>query len=408
MVSALSLAKQGFKAYLVEKENELGGIARKLHFTLEGNNPQDFLTDLIRQIYGDPLIQVYTQALVKEISGWVGNFSTKILLNTSGEEHEIKHGVIVVASGGEEYKPKDYLYGKDPRVMTLLELEKAISQGEPKLKDCSTLVMILCVGSRDEERPYCSRVCCSQAIKCALKLNEINKDMGIYILNRDIVTYGLKEIYYQEARNRGVIFVRFDPEDKPEVNISEEGILRVLVKDATLGKRLAIDTDILALGTAVIPASGNKDLASMLKVPLDRDGFFLEAHIKLRPVDFANDGIFMCGLCHSPKHIEESIVQAQAAASRASTILSQKEITTSGVIAYIDEEKCFGCGICESLCPFNAIRMKQVNKKRKAEVIPVSCKGCGICVPRCPRSAITIGGFTDEEILSEIDALAKV
>jgi heterodisulfide reductase subunit A len=409
MESALSLAEQGFEVYLVEKASRLGGIARRIYYILEGGDVQDYLENLIHRVYENPLIHVYTNANILEVSGYVGNFTTKISMGK--EVEEVSHGIAIIATGGEEYEPTEYLYGKDPRVLTLLELEEEIAQGNSKVTSCRSLVIIQCVGSRSDERPYCSRVCCGQSIKCALKLKEINPEIDIYILHQDMRTYGFKEDYYREAANRRVNFIRFDPQDKPEVEIIEEGggnILRVIVADVLLGKQLMLDADILALGVAIIPSADNKILSQLFKVPLNQDGFFLEAHMKLRPVDFATDGIFMCGLAHSPKFIEESIAQAQAAASRAAGILSQKQLEAAGITAYVDWEKCIGCGICKSLCPFGAIELKTVEQEVKAEIITASCKGCGLCSTHCPRRAITIGCFTDEQIISQICALEPV
>jgi len=409
MVAALSLAEQGFEVFLVENGPQLGGIAGRIYYTLEGGDVQDYLGNLVHQVYEHHLIHIYTNADILEVSGYVGNFATQIRIRE--EIREIRHGIAIIATGGEEYKPTEYLYGQDPRVLTLLELEQEIAHGSQEVRSCRSLVIIGCVGSRNGERPYCSRVCCGQAIKCALKLRQINPEAQIFFLHRDIRTYGLKEDYYREASNQWVKFIRYDPQDQPEVEILREqgdSILRVTVADVLLGQRLTIDADILALGVAVIPSAGNKKLSQLFKVPLNQDGFFLEAHMKLRPVDFATEGIFMCGLAHSPKFIEESIAQAQAAASRAVAILSQRELKLAGITAYIDWDKCIGCGLCQSLCPFKAIELKAVEQEVKAEIITASCKGCGLCCTHCPRRAITISGFTDEQIISQICALEPV
>jgi len=404
MVAALSLAEQGFEVFLAEMGPQLGGIARRIYHTLEGGDVQDYLGDLIRQVYDNPLIHVYTNADVVEVSGYVGNFATQIKI---GEEiREIRHGIAIIATGGGEYKPAEYLYGQDPRVLTLLELEQEIAYSSQEVKNCRNLVIIGCVGSRNSERPYCSRVCCGQAIKCALKLRQINPEAQIFFLHRDIRTYGLKEDYYREASNQWVKFIRY--EDQPQVEIAAEqgnSILRVTVADVLLDEPLTIDADILALAAAVIPSPGNKELSQLFKVPLNQDGFFLEAHLKLRPVDFATEGIFMCGLAHSPKFIEESIAQAQAAACRAAAILSQEQLEVAGITAYVDWDRCMGCGLCQSLCPFKAIELKTVEQEVKAEIIAASCKGCGLCSTHCPRRAITMNGFTDEQIISQICAL---
>jgi len=405
MVSALALAEHGVEVHLVEKADQLGGMARRIHYTVEGGDVQSYLDGLIREVHRNPLIQVYTGADIIDFAGYVGNFTTKIGVGPEKVVEEIAHGATIVATGAEELKPAEYLYGKDSRVLTLLELEQEIDRKSEALANCRCLVMIQCVGSRDSERPYCSRVCCSQAVKNALKLKEMNSEMEIYILYRDMRTYGLREDYYQEAADHEVKFIRYDVDDKPQVERAQEdgrNILRVTVTEPTLGQRLMIDADILALGVAAIAPQGNVALSRLLKVPLTEDGFFMEAHMKLRPVDFSTDGIFMCGLAHYPKFIDESIAQAQAAASRAFTILAQETITAGGVVCSISEETCSGCGICEALCPYRAIAVDKASGV--ARVNEVLCKGCGICCAACPSGAIEQRGFTAEQVSSMVEA----
>jgi len=405
MVAALNLAEQGFEVYLVEKSNQLGGIARRIHHTLEGNDVQTYLHDLITRVSENRLIQVYTNADIVEATGYVGNFSTKIAVGPNRDSHELRHGVVIIASGGEEYKPSEYLYGKDSRVMTSLELESEIAKGNGRIKGCNNLVFIQCVGSREGERPYCSRVCCSESIKCALQIKDVDPETNIYILYRDMRTYGFKEDYYREARERGVIFIRYEVDNKPGVeNITEDNqnLLRVTVKDPLSGEDLIIDADILALGVANIPAADNKRLSQLFKVPLNEDGFLLEAHVKLRPVDFATEGVFMCGLSHSPKFIEESIAQAKAAASRAGTILSKDVIEVGGLVSFVDKNKCSGCGVCQLICPFRAIEID--DEENVAVINEALCKGCGACVSSCICGAINIKGFSNTQIVAAIDA----
>jgi heterodisulfide reductase subunit A len=406
MVAALNLAAQGFEVYLVEKSDQLGGIARRIQHTLERNDVQTYLQDLITRVSENPLIQVYTNSDIVEATGYVGNFNTKITIGSNRQILELKHGIVIIASGGEEYKPSEYLYGQDPRVMTSLELESEITKGNGRIRNCNNLVFIQCVGSREGERPYCSRVCCSESIKCALKAKDANPEMNIYIIYRDIRTYGLKEDYYREARERGVIFIRYEVDNKPKVEtITEDNknLLRVTAKDLLSGEDLIIDTDILALGVANIPAADNKRLSQLFKVPLNEDGFLLEAHVKLRPVDFATEGVFMCGLAHSPKFIDESIAQAKAAASRAGTILSKDVIEVGGLVSFVNKNKCSGCGICQLICPFQAI---EIDDKDKVAVINEAlCKGCGACVSSCVCGAINMKGFSDTQILAAIDAV---
>jgi len=405
MTSALSLANQGFEVYLVEKDTDLGGIARRIHYTLEGMDVQAYLSDIIRKVYQHPLIHVSTDSTITEASGFVGNFITKV--TSGGRVKEIHHGITIIATGAEEYKPTEYLYGKDDRVFTLLELEEQIAKGEPRVINAQSLVMIQCVGCRNEDRNYCSRVCCSQAIRNALKLKEINPQMDIYIIYRDMRTYGFKEDYYREAANREVKFIRYEPDDKPQVEAVEEGgqhILRVTVTDPILGKKIAIDADSVALAAAVIPSATSNEIAKLFKVSLNPDGFFMEAHVKLRPVDFAADGIFLCGMAHYPKHISETISQAYGAAGRAATILSKDSVTASGAVCEVNESKCVGCGQCQSVCKYGAIELHDTPQGKKARVIPVLCKGCGLCSTKCPTGAITSKHYTDEQILTEIDA----
>ncbi|MFC1865007.1 FAD-dependent oxidoreductase [Chloroflexota bacterium] len=409
MTSALSLANQGFEVYLVEKDTDLGGIARRIHYTLEGMDVQAYLSDIMRKVYQHPLIHVSTDSTITEASGYVGNFITKV--TSGGRVKEIHHGTTIIATGTEEYKPTEYLYGKDDRVFTLLELEEQIAKGEARVINSQSLVMIQCVGCRQEDRNYCSRVCCSQAIKCALKLKEINPQMDIYIIYRDMRTYGFKEDYYREAANREVKFIRYEPDDKPQVEAVEERgqrILRVTVTDPILGKRLSIDTDSLALAAAVIPSATSNEISRLFKVPLNPDGFFLEAHVKLRPVDFAADGVFLCGMAHYPKHISETISQAYGAAGRAAAVLSKDSVTASGATCEVNENECIACGACISVCKYGAIEFHDTPQGKKARVIPVLCKGDGLCNSKCPTGAISLKHFTDEEILCQIDAAVPV
>jgi len=405
MTSALSLANQGFEVYLVEKDKELGGMARRIHYTLEGMDVQAYLSDIIRKVYQHPLIHKFTDSTITEASGYVGNFITKV--TSGGRVKEIHHGITIISTGAEEYKPTEYLYGKDDRVMTLLELEDKIAKKEARVINSRSLVMIQCVGCRQKDRNYCSRVCCSQAIKCALKLKEKNPEMDIYIIYQDMRTYGFAEEYYREAANREVKFIRYEPEDKPVVEATQEGgqrILRVTVTDPILGKKIAIDADALALAAAVIPPATNTEICRLFKVPLNPDGFFLEAHVKLRPVDFAADGVFLCGMAHYPKHILEAISQAYGAAGRAATILSKDSVTASGAICEVNESECIGCGQCQSVCKYGAIELHDTPQGKKARVIPVLCKGDGLCNTKCPTGAISLKHYTDEQIFAEIDA----
>ena len=405
MTCALSIAKQGHDVYLVEKDSDLGGTARRIHYTLEGLDVQAYLRELTREIYQHPRIHVYTDAVIMGAAGYVGNFVTTV--KSARGVAEIEHGAAVIATGAEEYKPSEYLYGDNDRVLTLLELESKIAGKEENLINSQSLVMIQCVGCRNEERNYCSRVCCSQAIKNALKLKEQNPQMDIYILFRDMRTYGFQEDYYREAANKDVKFIRYEPENQPRVHaVEEEGrsVLRVVVTDPVLGQEIAIDADYLALAAAVVPPAQNAQIAKLFKVTLGPDDFFKEAHVKLRPVEFAAEGVFLCGTAHYPKHISESISQAYGAASRALTLLSHDTVTVSGSVCEVDQSRCIACGACIEACAYGAIEFREARRDKKAVVNPVICKGDGLCNAVCPTGAISLKHFTDEELLSQIDA----
>jgi heterodisulfide reductase subunit A len=409
MNCALSIANQGHEVHLVEKDRDLGGMARKLHYTLEGLDVQAYLRDLIRKVYQQPLVHVYTDATITEATGYVGNFVTRV--KSERGVTEIRHGATVIAVGADVYKPTEYLYGEDDRVMTHLELEERLAKRDEKVINAESLVMIQCVGCRNEERNYCSRICCSESVKNALKLREINPRMDIYILFRDMRTYGFSEDYYREAADQDVKFIRYEPQDKPQVEAgeSEEGrpVLKVTATDYILRNKLEIDADIVALAAAIIPSEGSKELAQRFTVPLGQDGFFQEAHVKLRPVEFATDGVYLCGMAHYPKHITEAINQAYGASGRVLTLLSHDTVIASGSVCEVDEKKCMGCGACISACTYGAIGLRETRQGKKAVVNPVLCKGDGLCNAKCPTGAIQLKHFTDEELLAEIDAAAE-
>jgi heterodisulfide reductase subunit A len=408
MNCALSMANQGHEVHLVERESDLGGIARKLHYTLEGLDVQGYLRDLKRKVNEHPFVHVYTDAMITEATGYVGNFVTKV--KSDRGVTDIKHGATVIATGTDVYQPTEYLYGQDERVMTHLELEEQIAKGNEKVINAESLVMIQCVGCRNEERNYCSRICCSESIKNALKLKEINPKMDIYVLFRDVRTYGYSEDYYREAADKGVKFIRYEPQEKPEViaGESEEGrpVLKVTVPDYILGSKLEIDADILALAAAVIPSAGSKEVSQLFKVTLGPDGFFQEAHVKLRPVEFAADGVYLCGMAHYPKLMTEAIEQGYGAAGRALTLLSHDTVVASGSVCEVNEKECMGCGQCVSVCTYGAIELRETRQGKKAVVNPVLCKGDGLCNAKCPTGAIQLKHFTDEELLAQIDAAA--
>jgi heterodisulfide reductase subunit A len=401
MRAALAMARQGFECMIVEKEAELGGNLRHIHYTLEGNDPQRLLRETVREVSEHPSIRVLTRAELKGLSGYVGNF--KSILEADGKEQEFEHGVIVVATGGKERTPDEYLYGKDPRVVTQRELEEKIAGRWEEVGACRRVVMIQCVGSRTRERPNCSRICCSVAVKNALKIKEKNPGIAVTVLYRDMRTYGLTERFYTQARDRGVTFIRYDLEAPPAVRAGD-GALQVQVMDRVLGEEVTLPADLLVLSSAIVPYE-NEGLAKMLKVPLTADGFFLEAHMKLRPVDFATDGIFLAGLAHFPKTLGESIAQADAAAARAAAVIAKGHVAVLPTISQVDPERCIGCGLCEQNCAFSAIRLVETEKGRRAETIAASCKGCGVCSAGCPQKAVTIQHFSDDQLSAQIEAL---
>jgi len=401
ITAALGLADQGYHTYLVEQSNELGGNALKLLDTWQGDEISGRIKDMVKKVGDHSLIDVYTESTIKEATGFVGNFET--ILSQKGSDIPLKHGAVIVAIGAEEHKPAEYLYGEDDRILTHLELDAAIRDGDKKVTGAKTAVFIQCVGSREPERPYCSKVCCTHTIKSALKLKEMNPEMDIYVLYRDIRTYGQREELYREARNSGVIFIRYSLEQKPGLEKNDKGI-SVTVKDHILDRDILIKSDLVVLASAIIPRD-NALLAQMFKLSLNQDGFFMEAHAKLRPVEFATEGIFLAGMAHYPKPIEESISQAKAAASRASVVLSKENITVEGAVSHVDEIFCRGCGKCVEVCPYSAVSLvEREGGKTVAYVQEALCKGCGSCAVACPTGAASIFHYDDQEVLTMVEA----
>ena len=398
MTAAIALAEQGFPVHLVEKSEVLGGTARHLHRTLDGHDVQAFLTETIDRVNKHPRITVYLNAHAAKIEGHIGNFQS-IIAGQSGSV-EIKHGAVVVATGATEEKPKTFGYGKNPNVITQLELSERLGLGQISLPAGATVAMIQCVEQRDADRPYCSRVCCTTAVKNALLLKEKYPNSKIIVLYRDMRTYGFRESSYREAREKGVIFVRYDAEHPPELAIS--GKMQLRVNEPSLGRDLEIEPDLVVLAAPMTPRADSVELSELLRVPLNADGFFLEAHMKLRPVDFASEGLFLCGTAHAPKFITEAISQANAVAGRAASILSKKKMLVGGQIAWVDPDKCISCMTCVHVCAYMA---PMVNKFNKAEIQAATCMGCGSCTAECPSKAITLRNFVDNQILAAIDGL---
>ncbi len=404
MTVALAIADQGFEVCLVEQGRELGGHVRKLDRTIDGQNLPALLQATVTRVQKHARIKTHIGVTVREIKGFVGNYESVL-----ADGAAFKHGAVVVATGAMEYRPEEYGYGRHKNVMTQLELSRRLEQGLKK--EPSSVVMIQCVGSREEPRMYCSRVCCSRAVQNAIRLKALYPRVNVHVLYRDMRTYGMREQYYAAARDQGVIFTRFDLNARPEVTWNgKAGVPTVLVKDPVLGRPTALQADLLVLSTGMVAdIQANDVLAKQLKVPLNQDGFFLEAHVKLRPVEFATDGVYVAGLAHGPKSLDESIAQALAAASRACVLLSRRELEAHGTIGDVDAELCMACGLCEKLCAFGAITLEVQRIGRSdrllAKINPALCKGCGVCSASCRCGAITLRGFTDEQIVAEITAL---
>ena len=404
MAAARSLARQGYETHIIEKDTRLGGQARNIYRTASGDSVPEKLADLINEVQKNKKIHVHLETEIKQVDGFVGNFETTLAVN--GNEDILEHGVAVLATGASPYQPDEYNYGKDPRILTSLELDRKFIENDAALKDLNTAVFIQCVGSREPQRPYCSRVCCTHSVDNALELKQLNPEMEVFVLYRDLRTYGERELLYKKALEAGVMFIRFSLENKPEV-ISEGDKLFVRVIDHVIGRPVEIETDLISLATAILPNKVGK-LATFFKVPLNEDGFFVERHAKLGPVEFATDGVFLCGMAHYPKPIDESIAQGQAAASRAVTLLARETIFTSGTIAETNPTLCSECGVCVSVCPYSAPSFAEEGPfAGRARINPVLCKGCGLCVASCRSGAIHLKGFDNDQIFAQIFALNK-
>jgi len=404
MVNALSIAEQGYPVYLVEREKELGGRLRQIYHSGNGGDPQTYLRDLIKKVENHPRIEVLKGYQVVEHEGAVGNFKTKVAQMNGSDQKILDHGTTVIATGGREYRGKAYLLGEDSRVITQEEFEKRLSLSDPSLSKAKSIVMIQCVGPWDEDSSktfYCSRICCNVAVKNAIRIKELHPGASVTILYKDMRTYGFKEAFYTEAREKGVLFVRFEDKKKPSVSLSD-GQISVQIEDPMLHLSLNFHPDLLVLSEAVVPNEGSKELANFFKFPLTLDGFFLEAHVKLRPVDFASDGLYLCGMAHYPKSINETIAQAEAASARAATILSQEVLQVGGVVAMVEGERCAACLTCVRVCPYN---VPVINAKGEAEIELAKCKGCGSCAAECPARAIELMHFRDGQLWAKSQAL---
>jgi len=409
MQAAISLAEQGFPVHLIEKSDKLGGNLRLVHTPINGQNPGTILKKLIQQVESNPLITLHMESQVVHATGFRGNFTTTVQYK-DGRRDELKHGAVILAVGGEEYRGPEYGYGTNENILTQQEFSQLLTKKNKEVEAVNSVVMIQCVGPAEK---YCSRICCTNALKNALAFKEKNPDAQITILFKDIRSYGFKERYYTEAREKGVLFVRYDDDHKPEVIIDEENTKpTILAWDQILKRSYQIEPDLLVLSMPVVPRPESKDLANVYKVSLDSDGFYLEAHVKLRPVDFATDGIFMAGMAHYPKLLDETLIQAQAAASRAARVLSKETLTVGGRVAVVDESKCTGCLTCVRICPFNVPKIKPnltgVGSILGAAYIEAAvCQGCGTCVAECPARAIQLMHYTDEQMEAKVEALLE-
>ncbi len=397
--AALTIADQGFKVHLVEKSDQLGGFARNLKFTLEGNSPARLIRYLLERVVHHSNISVYLNSRLVSHNGHSGAFDGTV--QTQEGPVDIRYGAVIAATGGRPYEPGEYLYGKDERILTQVELSKRIVEDPIWAQRLKSVVMIQCVGSREPGFSYCSRVCCSAAVKNSIKLKEINPGVKVIVLYRDIRTFGFKELYYLKARQQGVLFFRFVPEEKPGVD-DVDGKLTVDFTDRSSHQDFRVEPDLVVLSAGIRPDEGSRQIARLLKLPTTDEGFFLEAHVKLRPVEFASSGIFLAGSAHSPRFIEESITMAKSAAQQAMKILCKERMATSAAIAEVDPDKCAACLVCVRLCPYGA---PFINSDGVSQIPPSACMGCGICVSECPARAIVLKHSTDDQLFACIDAM---
>jgi heterodisulfide reductase subunit A-like polyferredoxin len=400
MTAANALGEMGHETHLVERSGKLGGHVLEIGATIKGGDPSDYVAALERRLVDNPNVRIHLEAELADFHGFIGNFSS-VVKEQDGKRTPIDHGVVVVATGSREDRPGLYGLGESPKVVTGMDLERMLREDDPALAEVKSVGFVLCAGSLDESHPYCSRTCCQQSIKNAIALKKQDPDRPVYVWFKEVRTFGLLEEYYTEARELGVVFTRYDNESLPRV--SANGSVAVAYRDPYLRRDVDLALDLLVLATPTIAAEGSSELSKLLKVPLQGDGFFLEAHVKLRPVDFASEGIFLCGAAHYPKGIEESISQAFAAAGRAAAILAKPVIKAGGVVAEVDQEKCAACLTCVRICPYEVPIIDPVEKKAKIEA--AACQGCGVCVSECPVKAITLHHYTDAQIFAKEEAL---
>jgi heterodisulfide reductase subunit A len=399
MMAALSIADNGFRVHLIERESSLGGNMLKIKSLLTGEDIASSVKRIIGRVEEHPRIELLLNADIRGIEGYVGNFTTRLAVGD--EEKQLEHGAVIVATGAKEHVTESYGYKTDPYVVTQREFETILEKDNPLLKYVDCIAMIQCVDSREGKRNYCSRVCCGQAVKNILRLKKQYPEKTVYVLYRDTRTYGLREPYYTAARETGALFLRYDESRKPVVEKIEQGSFRIDVFDEIMRETVRLPVQLIVLGVGIDPLDTNDRVAKMLKVPLTEDGFFHEAHVKLRPVDFSTEGVFVCGMAHGPKYIDESIAQALAAAGRALTVLTHDKISSEAYTASVDEALCTGCGLCAEVCAYGAIEID----KEKACVNELLCKGCGTCAATCFSGAIDLSGFTNKQIVKEFQEL---
>ena len=407
MTAALSMADQGFEVFLVEKAASPGGHLARIGHSLEGAEFAPFAADLVDRVRRHRRIRLFTRSVVESTTGFLGNYETAIrtTVGRGARRSTVRHGVVLLAAGAAESVPEGYGYGRDRRVVTLLDLERKMAS--PKFRPPSSVVMVQCVGSREDAHPYCSRVCCAAAVKHALEIKRRRPETEVAILYRDLRTYGAAETYYAQAREAGVQFLRYDAATPPRA-VRRGGRLSVRLHDTLLDQDVELPADLLVLGARMDANPDNADLSTLFKVPRNADGFFLEAHMKLRPVDFATEGVFMAGTAHSPKNVSETIAQAEAAAARACTIISKTEFAAEPIVAAVNDDLCDGCGLCVPVCDYGALTIEVVTldgvEKKIVRVNEGLCKGCGGCAATCPSGAMEQKGYKTQQLIAMVDA----